>query len=129
MSSAWRRVVVGVDVTCSDYIALSCTLTLQPSAVEETRGAKVIAVQAITTTHGVRPHPVTLATDTFTIGAGQTAAIDLALNPQGQRLLALTHRMTANLTLTETDPAASEPDGTASQRVTINGTPVRNRHR
>jgi hypothetical protein len=78
----------------------SCTLELTLLATETLRGGKVVAIDSSARTK-TRTKVVVLGKATFTLTAGQSKAVKVALNATGQRLLKKDHTLKAKLTITE----------------------------
>jgi hypothetical protein len=104
-----------VRVACAGTTGAQCRVTLTLSAFELLHGHRVVAVTATGSAHR-RHRTVILGTTRATLAAGRSGAETVTLSGAGRRLLAARHRLTAELSVTQT---------LASGRVvTVNGQAV-----
>jgi hypothetical protein len=113
-----------VAITCKG--ATSCRVALKLSVVETFKGHKLVGVTAARKQRVTRK-VVVLGTATATVAAGRTTTVRVALNGKGRGLLALRHRLTATLEVTQS--AGGHNSLVSRQKVTFTSPKPKHGHK
>lgn len=89
-----------ISVTCAGSAGSTCTVTVTLTVVETTRAHRVLAVSAVKQGNKGKTiqRTVIVGRKTFTLGAGASKTVHVALNRTGERLLQARHTLRVRLT-------------------------------
>jgi len=120
---------VNEEVSCTGASSATCELTLTLTVTETLKGGKVVGVSA-SKRKKKRPktvkRTVTVGSATVTLTGGQSKVVKVTLNAAGKRLLSSRHKLTAQLTTTQTTGGHST---VLSRRTVMFKAPRKAKHR